>query len=128
MKGSPLTPTLIPNFFSSGFKVIPPNVFSIINADKFSSLSILAKYHKIPFYVVAPSSTVDFSTLYGVKIKIEERSADEVLKINGKNIAPKGTQVRHPSFDITPASNITMIITEKGVYKPNKISTLKKVK
>lgn len=92
------------------------------------SLSILAKYHKIPFYVVAPSSTVDFSTLYGVKIKIEERSADEVLKINGKNIAPKGTQVRHPSFDITPASNITMIITEKGVYKPNKISTLKKVK
>ncbi|MFA7073920.1 MAG: S-methyl-5-thioribose-1-phosphate isomerase [Endomicrobiaceae bacterium] len=92
------------------------------------SLSILAKYHKIPFYVVAPSSTVDFSTLYGVKIKIEERPADEILKINGKNIAPKDTRVRYPGFDITPASNITMIITEKGVYKPNKISILKKVK
>lgn len=92
------------------------------------SLSILAKYHKIPFYVVAPSSTIDFSTLYGTKIKIEERSAEEVVKINGKEIAPKGTQVRHPGFDITPASNITMIITEKGVFKPNKISTLKKIK
>ena len=92
------------------------------------SLSILAKYHKIPFYVVAPSSTIDFSTLYGTKIKIEERSAEEVLKINGKEIAPKGAQVRHPGFDITPASNITMIITEKGVFKPNKISTLKKIK
>jgi len=92
------------------------------------SLSILAKYHKIPFYVVAPSSTIDFSTLYGTKIKIEERSAEEVIKINGKEIAPKGAQVRHPGFDITPASNITMIITEKGVFKPNKISTLKKIK
>ena len=92
------------------------------------SLSILAKYHKIPFYVVAPSSTIDFSTLYGTKIKIEERSAEEVVKINGKEVAPKGTQVRHPGFDITPASNITMIITEKGVFKPNKISTLKKIK
>ena len=62
-------------------------------------MSILAKYHKIPFYVVAPSSTIDFSTLYGTKIKIEERSAEEVLKINGKEIAPKGTIVRHPGFD-----------------------------
>ena len=92
------------------------------------SLSILARYHKIPFYVVAPTSTIDFQTLYGTKIKIEERSADEVIKINGKEIAPKGAQVRHPGFDITPASNITMIITEKGVFKPNKISTLKKIK
>ena len=92
------------------------------------SLSILAKYHKIPFYVVAPTSTIDFSILYGTKIKIEERSAEEVLKINGKDIAPKGTNVRHPGFDITPAANITMIITEKGVFKPNKISTLKKIK
>ena len=50
------------------------------------------------------------------------------MKINGKEIAPKGAQVRHPGFDITPASNITMIITEKGVFKPNKISTLKKIK
>lgn len=92
------------------------------------SLSILAKYHKIPFYVVAPSSTVDFATPYGVKIKIEERAADEVLKINGKNIAPRETQVKNPAFDVTPAGNISMIITEKGVFKPNKISTLKKVK
>ena len=89
---------------------------------------LFIRLNKIPFYVVAPSSTIDFSTLYGTKIKIEERSAEEVLKINGKEIAPKGTQVRHPGFDITPASNITMIITEKGVFKPNKISTLKKIK
>ena len=92
------------------------------------SLSILAKFHKIPFYVVAPSSTVDFSTLYGSKIEIEERVSEEVLKINGKEIAPKGTDVRYPCFDVTPASNITMIITEKGVFKPNKIYTLKNMK
>ncbi len=90
------------------------------------SLSILAKYHKIPFFVVAPTSTIDFNTVYGSKIVIEERSAEEVLKINGKDIAPKGTVVRHPGFDVTPAANITVIITEKGVFKPNKISTLKK--
>ncbi len=92
------------------------------------SLSILARHHKIPFYVVAPSSTIDFSTLYGTKIKIEERPACEILQINGKNIAPKGTRVRNPGFDVTPANNISMIITEKGVFKPNKISILKKVK
>ncbi len=92
------------------------------------SLSILAKYHKIPFYVVAPISTIDFSICNGEKIKIEERSVEEVVKINGKEVAPKGAVVRHPGFDITPASNITMIITEKGVFKPNKISTLKKIK
>ena len=85
------------------------------------SLSVLAKYHKIPFYIAAPVSTVDLKTPDGSKIVIEERSSDEVLYINNKRIAPEGTVARHPGFDVTPAKNITAIITEKGVFKPANI-------
>jgi methylthioribose-1-phosphate isomerase len=84
-------------------------------------LSILAKYHGIPFYVAAPVSTVDLKTPNGDNIKIEERSSDEVLYINKKCIAPAGATARHPGFDVTPAKNITAIITEKGVFKPSMI-------
>jgi len=85
------------------------------------SLSILARYHKIPFYVAAPFSTVDLETPNGRGIAIEERSSDEVLYVNNKCIAPAGTVARHPGFDITPAGNITAFITEKGVFKPSRI-------
>lgn len=85
------------------------------------ALSILAKYHKIPFYIAAPVSTVDLKTPGGGKIVIEERSSDEVLYINGRSIAPAGGKARHPGFDVTPAGNITAIITEKGVFKPGEI-------
>lgn len=92
------------------------------------ALSIFAKYHKIPFYVIANTSVIDFATTYGVKIKVNDLPSEDVLKVGGKNIALKDTVCRNPELDVTPASNITMIITEKGVFKPNKISTLKKKK
>lgn len=85
------------------------------------SLSILAKYHGIPFYIAAPLSTIDLKTKSGSGIKIEERSTDEVIYVNGKLIAPKGTVARHPGFDVAPAENITGIITEYGVIKPKDI-------
>ena len=84
------------------------------------SLSILAKEHKIPFYIAAPSSTFDLSIKNGSQIPIEQRPADEVAKCFGKPITPKGVKIYNPAFDITPAQNITAIITERGIIeKPN---------
>lgn len=89
------------------------------------SLSVLAKYHKIPFYIAAPTSTIDLKIKSGDKITIEERPSDEVVYINEKAIAPAGTKACHPGFDVTPYQNITAIITEQGVFKPNKIKNIK---
>ncbi|SNZ07080.1 methylthioribose-1-phosphate isomerase [Persephonella hydrogeniphila] len=79
------------------------------------SLSVLAKEHGIPFYVAAPTSTFDLSTESGDQIIIEERSEDEIKNCGGCRIAPEETKAVNYSFDITPASNITAIITEKGI-------------
>ncbi|WP_200760838.1 S-methyl-5-thioribose-1-phosphate isomerase [Effusibacillus dendaii] len=81
------------------------------------SLAVLAHYHHIPFYVAAPTSTLDFSIKSGEQIEIEQRSADEVLSIGGIRIAPPGVAALHPAFDVTPHSLITAIITEKGVVE-----------
>jgi methylthioribose-1-phosphate isomerase len=81
------------------------------------TLSILAKYHKTKFFVVAPSSTIDTSIKNGSQIKIEQRSSDEVKYINKKLITLKDAKAYHPAFDITPAENISAIITEKKVFK-----------
>ena len=78
-------------------------------------LAVLAARHGIPFYVCAPTSSVDQATPDGASIEIEERPADEVLLIRGVSIAPAGTVVRNPSFDVTPAELITGIVTEEGV-------------
>lgn len=91
-------------------------------------LSILAKEHGIPFYVAAPISTFDFDIESGSGIPIEERDADEVTNGFGKMTAPKGVKVFNPAFDVTPAENITAIITEKCVVeKPDqaKIAALR---
>ena len=82
------------------------------------ALAVLAKYHKIRFYVVAPTPTIDTSLATGREIAIEERSSDEVTFINGRLVAPKGVKARHPGFDVTPAALITAIVTEKGIIKP----------
>jgi methylthioribose-1-phosphate isomerase len=86
------------------------------------SLAILARTHRIPFYVAAPLSTFDFSIKTGAEIPIEERQADEVTGFRGLQAAPRGMKVYNPAFDITPAGFITAIITEKGVvtrpYRP----------
>ncbi|MDQ3836312.1 MAG: S-methyl-5-thioribose-1-phosphate isomerase [Thermoproteota archaeon] len=80
-------------------------------------VAILANKHKVPFYVAAPLSTFDFESTPSDVI-IEDRSADEVVKIGRKRIAPKGVRVFNPAFDMTPPELITGIITEKGVLKP----------
>ncbi len=82
------------------------------------TLSVLAKVHGIPFYVVAPSSTFDLSIVSGEEIPIEERSGEEVRTCSGSVIAPEETPAYHPAFDVTPAENVTAIITEKGIIKP----------
>lgn len=81
------------------------------------ALSVLAKAHGIPFYVVAPSSTFDLSAEGEESILIEERSEEEIKKLKGVSIAPEGSPALHLAFDITPPENITAIITEKGIIK-----------
>jgi methylthioribose-1-phosphate isomerase len=81
------------------------------------TLAVLAKENSIPFYVAAPTSTIDLSTSSGAKIPVEERDPQEVTHIQGVPIAPDGVRVSNPAFDITPHHYITAIITEKGIIK-----------
>lgn len=81
------------------------------------ALAVLANYHKIPFYVAAPDSTFDPNIQSGRDIVIEERSADEVVFVKNRRIAPEGVKVRHPAFDVTPHELITGIITPNGVIR-----------
>ncbi|RMG55628.1 MAG: S-methyl-5-thioribose-1-phosphate isomerase [Acidobacteria bacterium] len=82
------------------------------------SLAVLAKEHDIPFYVAAPTSTIDLSLASGDEIPIEERSGDEVTRIRDQVIAPEGVEVANPAFDVTPHRYVTAIITERGVARP----------
>lgn len=82
------------------------------------SLAVLAHENKIPFYIAAPVSTIDFLTESGDSIPIEERSSSEVTQIMGVQIAPYGVKVANPSFDVTPNKYISAIITEKGIIYP----------
>ena len=81
------------------------------------SVAVLARAHTIPFYVAAPTSTIDLSLASGDAIPVEQRNPDEVTSIQGKSIAPAGVLAANPAFDITPAEYITAIITEKGVVR-----------
>ena len=83
------------------------------------TIAVLANFHKIPFYIAAPLSTIDLDIKNGDEIKIEERDPLEVLSIGGVSIAPEGTIALNPAFDITPASLITGIITEKKIISDN---------
>lgn len=85
-------------------------------------VAICAKHHGIPFYVAAPTTTVDARTASGREITIEERPAHEMTSIQGIHLAPKGITCWNPAFDVTPAELITGgIITEKGVFPANRI-------
>lgn len=82
-------------------------------------LALLAREHNVPFYVVAPSSTFDLSIASGGEIPIEERDPEEVTRPLGLvQIAPAGTRAFNPAFDVTPASLVTAIVTERGVIRP----------
>ncbi|RPI71034.1 MAG: S-methyl-5-thioribose-1-phosphate isomerase [Ignavibacteriales bacterium] len=80
------------------------------------NLAINANYHKIPFYVAAPSTTIDKKSATGDDIQIEFRNKNELTVLNGQQIAPDNYNAYSPAFDVTPAHLITGIITEKDVY------------
>jgi len=91
-------------------------------------LAILAKHHKIPFYIVAPFSTFDLKLNSGKSIPIEERNKDEVRKLlNKRKVAPRKVKVYNPAFDVTPNKLITAIVSDKGVIKPDFKKNIKKV-
>ena len=81
------------------------------------SLAVLARHHGIPFYVAAPTSTIDPATPDGAAIRIEERDPDELRMFGGRQVAPAGAAVRNPAFDVTPARLVTAIVTEVGVAR-----------
>ncbi|MBU1122191.1 MAG: S-methyl-5-thioribose-1-phosphate isomerase [Candidatus Omnitrophota bacterium] len=92
------------------------------------SLAVVAKYHKVPFYVVAPFSTFDLTLKNGNQIPIEERADDEVRTVLGKvAIAPKDIPTVNPAFDVTPNKLITAIVTDKGIIYPSFIKNIKKL-
>jgi methylthioribose-1-phosphate isomerase len=79
------------------------------------SLAVLARHHGIPFYVAAPTSTIDRAMASGAHMDIEQRPAAEVARIGDRTLAPEGTTVDNPAFDVTPADLVTAYITEEGV-------------
>lgn len=97
--------------------------------------ALLAREHNVPFYVAAPTSTIDFDCPGGKDIPIEERSEDEVLrmwglssrgKVESIRLAPKGSRARNPAFDVTPAALIRGFITERGIVSPGELGTLRR--
>jgi len=80
-------------------------------------VAVLAKENNVPFYVAAPVSTLDLTLPNGTHIPIEERGAAEVTHLQGIRVAPEGTAVRNPAFDVTPNRYVTAIITERGVAR-----------
>jgi methylthioribose-1-phosphate isomerase len=84
-------------------------------------LAVIARRHRLPFYVAAPLSTFDPQCADGAAIPIEERDASEVVGYGGMRWAPEGVRVRNPAFDVTPAELVTGIVCEKGVVlEPNR--------
>lgn len=90
-------------------------------------IAVLARAHTIPFYVVAPRSTIDLNLPSGEHIPIEQRSPEEVTSIRGVTIAPAGVRVANPAFDVTPHTYVTAIITEAGIARPPYEESLRKL-
>lgn len=82
------------------------------------ALAIAARYHQIPFYVAAPYSTFDLATSSGESIPIEERPREEIGIVGNRTILPPAAGAYNPAFDVTPASLITALITDRGVIFP----------
>jgi methylthioribose-1-phosphate isomerase len=80
-------------------------------------LAVLANHHGVPFYVAAPTSTVDLATASGERIRIEDRDPNEVATLAGLRIVPEGVPTANPAFDVTPAELVTAIVTERGVLR-----------
>lgn len=86
--------------------------------------SVLAKENNIPFYIAAPTSTIDFHCPSGEHIPIEERDEKEVLEVRGVRLSPQESRAKNPAFDVTPHEYIKGIITEKGIFTPDQIKDL----
>ena len=80
-------------------------------------VAVMCDRHALPFYVAAPTSTIDLAIAHGSEIPIEERSGDEVRGVFGHPVAPPGIPVRNPAFDVTPAELVTAIVTERGIAR-----------
>ena len=91
------------------------------------SIAVLAKENSVPFYVAAPISTLDLSLTNGDQIPIEQRAAEEVTHVQGVHVAPDGTTVENPAFDVTPNRYVTAIVTERGVARPPYVESLRKL-
>jgi methylthioribose-1-phosphate isomerase len=92
------------------------------------TVAVLAKEHNLPFYVAAPTSTIDLATPDGAHIPIEERDQREVTHLGSSRLTPPGALVRNPAFDITPNRYIAAIITEVGVFRPPYTESLGQLK
>ncbi len=91
------------------------------------SVAVLAKENQIPFFVAAPISTLDLTLASGNQIPIEQRAASEVTHVFGVPVAPEGTNVENPAFDVTPHCYVTAIITERGVARAPYEESLRKL-
>ena len=89
------------------------------------TVAVLARENRIPFYVAAPISTIDYDCPDGSRIPIEERDPREVVEVFGHRVAPEGVSVRNPAFDVTPARYVEAIITERGVARAPYIASLR---
>ena len=89
------------------------------------TLAILCHVHHVPFYVAAPTTSIDLTLATGDAIPIEERAPAEVTRVGGVDLAPKGITALNPAFDVTPAQYITAIITERGVFRPSDLKQMK---
>lgn len=87
------------------------------------SVALAAKAHKIPFFVAAPLSTIDFAIADGSQIPIEERNPSEVYQVGETLLCPKGADFYNPAFDVTPAELISAIITEHGAIAPSELKS-----
>ncbi|HLH46058.1 MAG TPA: S-methyl-5-thioribose-1-phosphate isomerase [Acidimicrobiales bacterium] len=90
-------------------------------------LAVLARHHRIPFYVAAPVSTVDLGCRSGADIPVEERDGEEVARVGDRRVAPVGADVVNPAFDVTPARLVTAIVTEAGIAMRPYRSTLRRL-
>jgi methylthioribose-1-phosphate isomerase len=98
---------------------------SVANKVGTYGLAVLARHHAVPFVVVAPVSTIDMATPDGSAIRVERRPPEEVTRLAGVQVAPAGTAVYNPAFDVTPPALITALVTERGVARPVTTGTLR---
>ena len=122
--------TLIPDSAAASLMARGDIDLAIVGADRIAAngdvankvgtyaVAIAARHHGVPFYVAAPTSTIDLATSTGDDIAIEERAGDEVTRVRDVLVAPAGAHARNPAFDVTPARLVTAIVTEIGIARP----------